>query len=125
LVSIIRQRQEAHGMNGLRNLFRRRYVPVWLFVFSLIVAAIFSQSYWGYPVTPPPSRISNLVAIERISLVRFDADNHIVVIPIKELPAGAIPDFPPSTILPSIPPDVQLDRTLDPAFTAQLSEAFS
>lgn len=125
LVSIVRERQEAHGMNGLRNLFGRRYVPVWLLLFSLLIAAIFSQNYWGYPVIPPPSRISNLASIERISLVRFDSDNEISVIPIKALPSGSIPDFPPSNILSSVPSDVQIDRTLDPAFTALLSAAFS
>jgi hypothetical protein len=125
LASIIRERQEAYGMYGLRNLFRRRYVPVWLFVFSLLAAAVFSQNYWGYPVAPPPSRISNLATIERISLVKFDADNNISVIPIKDLPSANIPDFPPSNILPSIPADVQIDRTLDPAFTAMLSAALA
>lgn len=125
LASIIKERQEAHGMNGLHSLFRRRFVPVWLFVLSLIAAAIFSQNYWGYPVVPPPSRISNLATIERISLVKFDADNNIAVIPITYLPSGAIPDFPPSNILASIPADVQIDRTLDSAFTAQVSEALS
>lgn len=125
LVSIVRERQEAHGMNGLRNLFRRRYVPVWLFLFSILIGAIFSQNYWGYPLIPPPSRISSLASIERISLVRFDSDNEISVIPIKELPPGGIPDFPPSSILPSVPAEVQIDRTLDPAFRTLLSAAFS
>ena len=60
LLSIVIEHRRANSRFGLRRLFRRRFVPLWLFVFSLGPAALLSQSYWGY-VMVPASTISAVI----------------------------------------------------------------
>jgi len=124
LLSIVIEHRRANSRFGLRRLFRRRFVPLWLFVFSLVPAALLSQSYWGYVIVPA-STISAVSSIDQIALVRFDAGYTPSVIPINELPNVVIPDFPPSQILSNVPPVLDIDEVLDPALVTHLSEALA
>lgn len=104
----------------------RRMLPLLLGI-SLIIAALFSLNYWGY-LTPPPSTFTALRTVERIALVKFDADYRASAVPLDRLPALTTPDFPPSQILPLM--EAQRDTTefvtaLDETQVGQLAAALS
>lgn len=109
------------------RLFRRRLVPVWLFVFSLTLAVIFSLSYWGYLVVPS-STFSTVHTIDQIALVRFDSDYTLTPVPLNDLPHVVMPDFPPSQILTQIDQrqaNLAIEKMIDPALAASLTAALA
>ena len=124
LVSIAIEHASEIGRPGFRLLFRKRFVPLWLFVFSLMAAALFSLSYWGY-LTVPSSTISAVQTIERVALVRFDENYTMSVIPLDHMPYLITPDFPPSQILSQLPANLNIDKTLDPTLAQELSAALA
>jgi hypothetical protein len=124
LISIITEYGQSHSGSGLRMLFRKRFIPVWLFIFSVITAVSISLNYWGYLIRPP-STISAVKTIDHIALVRFDSNFRLSALPLNELPYTDIPDFPPSQILRELPANLRIDKTLDPTLAEQLSAALA
>lgn len=127
MISIANAHWQARKGVVRRTVFNWRLIPVWLFVFSLIAAAVFSLNYWGYLVVPP-SIFRTLQSVESIVLVEFDADYRPTRIPINQLPASVIPDFPPSQILPLIEeraPETDISPSLDPALAEMLAAALA
>jgi hypothetical protein len=123
MVSIIVER--AQSGPGLRALFRRRLAPLWLFAFSLMIAAPVSLSYWGYLFTPPASAVASVSVVEHVALVRFDSRYTPSIIPLDRVPTASLTDFPPSQILKSLPATLRMDQTLDPALAKHLAAALA
>ncbi|MBL8162941.1 MAG: hypothetical protein JNJ61_13210 [Anaerolineae bacterium] len=124
LLSIASEHQRANTLSGLAVLFRRRFIPVWLLVISLLIGGVFSLNYWGY-LSVPSSTFSQVQTVDSIVLARFDEDYSATAIPLTERPWLITPGFPPSQILSQIPPALGIERTLDAALTAELAEALA
>lgn len=120
---MIQHGQSPRGFK-LHKLFQKRFIPLWIFLISLMGGAWFSLSYWGY-LTLPTSRITQLDQIDRVSLVQFDADHIPTALPLENLPHLITPNFPPSQVLAHIPETAVLETVLDQGLAQDLTEALT
>ena len=127
LVSILRSHlAENRGQVMSRLIFNPRIaIPIFALICA-IPAAVLSLQRWGYLFAPPSAvpLIGSLREVDSIHFVQFDADYHARVIPLAQIPQTAVPDYPPTRILPLVQGRLDgaaISTPLDSKLTEQLA----
>lgn len=127
LLAIFHERWLAYRATGRPLLFDWRLMPFILLGVSILLACIWSLSYWGY-IVQPSSIYTQVVTTDTLALVRFDAAMRPTAVPLSSTPHQLTEVFPPSQILaqvtrshPGIVPEPSLDARLADQVAVALS----
>lgn len=127
LLGIVRERWQTAQADSRPWILRPRLMVGLLLMVSVVLACAFSLSYWEY-IVRPASLFGQIDQIDRVSLVRFDADAQPTTIPLDVMTQVDTQMLPPTLFPFQLEPDdiaVATSSALDPALAGQITDALT